>query len=203
MQLVFLKCWQQKQLYSGITSFKEHLLLATTPYNKGFFLLNVTCCSRLWASSFIYFKSTRVFFYLMFLMDVLLQLKKEIRKAMCVLWFDVFNELSSSIKEINGLIWKVMSNIYYWEKLFSKLRFSRKENLKKCTNFEEQIGTRYIWGNVYLALSSSTVFRLQSCLRFFWNCFVREIKGFYQSYYGNENDFRDIMKVSPNIFANN
>ena len=128
LKLVFLKCWQQKQLYSGITSFKEHLLLATTPYNKGFFLLNVTCCSRLWASSFIYFKSTRVFFYLMFLMDVLLQLKKEICKAMCVLWFDVFNELSSSIKEINGLIWKGMSNIYHWGKLFSKLRFSRKEN---------------------------------------------------------------------------
>ena len=40
-----------------------------------------------------------------------------------------------------------MLNIYYWEKLtFSKLRFSRKENLKKCTNFEEQKGTKYIRG---------------------------------------------------------
>ena len=32
----------------------------------------------------------------------------------------------------------------------SKLQFSRKENLKKCTNFEEQKGTRYIRGNVYI-----------------------------------------------------
>ena len=40
------------------------------------------------------------------------------------------------------------------EKLtFSKLQFSQKENLKKCTNFEEQKGTRYIWwggGHLYL-----------------------------------------------------
>ena len=66
---------------------------------------------------------------------------------MCVLLFDVFNGYSSLVKEINRLIWKGMLNIYYWEKLtFSKLQFSRKENLKKCTNFEEQKGTKYIRG---------------------------------------------------------
>ena len=45
-----------------------------------------------------------------------------------------------SIKEINRLIIsKGMSSISYWEKLtFSKLQFSWKENLKKCTSFEEQ-----------------------------------------------------------------
>ena len=54
----------------------------------------------------------------------------------------------SSIKEINRLISKGMS--YYWEKLtFSKLRFSRKEKLKKCASFEEQKGTRYMWGIVH------------------------------------------------------
>ena len=37
----------------------------------------------------------------MFLMDVLLQLKKEIGKAMCVLSFDVYNGCSTSIKEVN------------------------------------------------------------------------------------------------------
>ena len=62
---------------------------------------------------------------------------------MSVLLFDVFNVCSSSIKNINKLILKVMSGIDYWEKLtFSKYRFSRIENLKKCTNFEEQKGTR-------------------------------------------------------------
>ena len=121
---------------------------------------------------------------------------------MCYL-FDVFNGLSSSIKEINELI-KGMSNIYYLEKLLSKLRFSRKENLKKCTKFEEQKCTRYIWGNVYIGI---TVFSYLSsakpCLRFLLNCFLGEIKGFYQSSYGNEVDFRDTMNVSPNIFAKN
>ena len=81
-----------------------------------------------------------MFFYLMFLMDVLIQLKKWIGKAMCVLLFDTL---------INRLIWKGMSNIYYWKKLtFSKPRFPRKENLQKSTNFEEQEGTRCIRGNV-------------------------------------------------------
>ena len=39
LKLVFRKCWQQKQLYSGTTIFKEHLLPAATLYNKGLFLL--------------------------------------------------------------------------------------------------------------------------------------------------------------------
>ena len=30
-----------------------------------------------------------------------------------------------------------------------KTLFSRKENLRECTSFEEQKGTRHIWGNVY------------------------------------------------------
>ena len=49
----------------------------------------------------------------MFLMDAVLQLKKYKGKAMCVLLLDIFNGCSSSIKEINRLIWKRMSNIYY------------------------------------------------------------------------------------------
>ena len=44
--------------------------------------------------------------------------------------------LFSSNKETNRLMSKGMSNMYDWEKLtFSNLRFSRKENLKKCTSF--------------------------------------------------------------------
>ena len=45
----------------------------------------------------------------------------------------------------------------------------------------------------YVALLSSAVFRQQDCLRFFLNCFFREIKGFYQSSLGDEVDFREIM----------
>ena len=38
----------------------------------------------------------------------------------------MLNDLLSSIKEINRLISKAMSNIYYWEKLtFSNFRFSK------------------------------------------------------------------------------
>ena len=62
-----------------------------------------------------------------------------------------------------------MSNIYYWEKLpFSKHWFSQKENLKKCTNFEEQKGTKYVWGTFRLTLSSSAVFSLQNCVSDFF-----------------------------------
>ena len=79
-----------------------------------------------------------------------------------------------------------------------------KENLKKCSNFEEQKGTRYIWGNVYFDIIVFSCFSsAKSCLRFLLICFAREIKGFYQSYLGNEVDFTDIMNVPPNILAKN
>ena len=110
---------------------------------------------------------------------------------------------SISVKETNRLIWKGMSKVYYWEKLtFSKLRFSRKENLKKCIDFEDQKGTRYIQGNVYICIMVfSYLSSTKPCLRFLLNCFLREIKGFYQSSFENEVDFRDIINVSLNISA--
>ena len=37
----------------------------------------------------------------MFLIDVLVQLKKQKVKAMCIVLFDVFNRCSTSTKEIN------------------------------------------------------------------------------------------------------
>ena len=123
---------------------------------------------------------------------------------MCVLLFDTFNGCSSSIKEINRLIWKGMSNIYYWEKLtFSKLRFSWKENLKKCTNFEEQKGTRYVWGSVYIGIIVfSSLSSTKSCLRILLSCFVRETKGNellrkWGWFQGRNEPFL------PNIFAKN
>ena len=93
----------------------------------------------------------------------------------------------------------------YWEKLtFSKLQFSGKENLYKCTSFEEQKRKRYIWGNVYFVIFLfSCLLSTNPCLRFLLICFAWEIKGFYQSSLGNEVDFRDIMNVSPNILAKN
>ena len=126
-------------------------------------------------------------------------------KAISVLLFDVFNWCSGPIKEINRLIWKGMSNIYYWEKLtFSKLQFSRNENLKKYTNLEEQKGTRYIQGNNYIGtVIFSHLSSTKPHLRFLLNCFVREIQGFYQSSFRNEVDFRNIMNVSLNILAKN
>ena len=110
--------------------------------------------------------------------------------------------MSSLIKEINR---SVKHLLYYYEKLtFSKLQFNREENLKKCTTFEEQKGTRYIRGNVYFGIIVfSCLSSTKSCLRFLLICFDREIKGFYQSSLGNEADFTDIMNVSPNILAKN
>ena len=84
--------------------------------------------------------------------------------------------MSSLFKEINR---SVKHLLYYYEKLtFSKLQF---------------------FGIIVFSCLSST----KPCLRFLLICFDREIKGFYQSSFGNEVDFTDIMNVSPNILAKN
>ena len=46
----------------------------------------------------------------------------------------------------------------------SKKEISQEENLKKCSSFEEQKGTKYIRGNVYFGKVSSAVIRLQNCV---------------------------------------
>ena len=70
--------------------------------------------------------------------------------------------------------------------------------MKKCTRFKEQKGRRYIWENVYFGIIVfSCLSSTKPCLGFLLICFVREIKGFYQSSLGNEVDFRDIMNVFP------
>ena len=76
----------------------------------------------------------------------------------------------------------------------SKLWFSLKENLKKCTRFEEQKGARSVFGCL-----SSTNPSLRSLLI----CFSWEIKGFYQTSLGNKIDSKDIMKISSNILTKN
>ena len=93
----------------------------------------------------------------------------------------------------------------YWEKLtFSKLWFSRTENSKKCTSFEEQKVTRYILENVYFAIIVfSCLLRKKHCLRFLLICSTQEIKGSYRRSLGTEADFMDILNVSPNILAKN
>ena len=76
--------------------------------------------------------------------------------------------------------------------------------MKKCTTFEEQKGTRYIWENVYFGIIVfSCLSSTKLCLRFLLIWFDREIEGFYQSSLGNEVDFTDIMNVSLNILAKN
>ena len=61
---------------------------------------------------------------------------------------------------------------------------------------------RHIRENVYFGIIIfSCLSPTKQCLIFLLNCFVREIKGFYQSSLANEVDFRDIMNVSPNILA--
>ena len=107
---------------------------------------------------------------------------------MCVLLFDVFKHLL--LRKTDVL------------KTCRKLTFLEKKFLKKCTNFEDQKDTRYIRENVYFGIIIfSCLSSTKPCLRFLLNCFVREIKGFYQSSLGNEVDFKDIMNVSPNILA--
>ena len=88
-----------------------------------------------------------------------------------------------------------MSNIYYCEKLmFSKTcwecKFLGKKILRKCASFEEQKGARYIQGNIYFGIIVfSCLSSTKLCLRSTLICFAQEIKGFYQSFIGNEVDF--------------
>ena len=78
----------------------------------------------------------------------------------------------SSVKEINRLISKGMSNTHYWEKLtFSKLvgkEISRKENLKNIISFEDK-KVQVIFGETFiLALLSSAIFLLQNRVSYFF-----------------------------------
>ena len=127
-----------------------------------------------------------------------------------------FNRCSSSIEKMNRLIIiNGISNICYQDQLtFSKLRFSRKENLKKCTSFEEQksILIKKIWWNVLalkskkvqsifgepfiLALSSSAVFYLKAMSQISFNLFCSGDKGLISEIFGYEVDFTNIMNVS-------
>ena len=75
---------------------------------------------------------------------------------------------------------------------------------KIWTNVVHWRGTRYIRENVYFGIIGfSCLSFTKPCLRSILTCFAGEIKGFYQSFLGNEVDFRDIMNVSPNILAKN
>ena len=88
--------------------------------------------------------------------------------------------------------------------MYLKLEVSRKENLKKCTNFEEQKGARYIHGKAYIdIIVFSCLSFAKLCLKYLLNYFVQDIKGFYQSSFGNEVDFRDIIDISPNTLNKN
>ena len=97
---------------------------------------------------------------------------------MSVLLCDIFNGRSSSVKEKK--IWRNALTV----------------SSKKVQGVFG--GNIYIGIIVFSGLSST-----KPCLRFLLNCFVQDIKGFYQSSLGNKVDFRDIMNVSLNILAKN
>ena len=112
-------------------------------------------------------------------------------------------------KETNVLINKRMCVLLsVREKLtFSKLVgkvHSSERKFEEITGFEEQKGTRYIREDVHFGIIIFSFLSFtKPCLMFLLNCFVREIKSFYQISLGNEVDFRDIMNVFPNILAKN
>ena len=114
----------------------------------------------------------------------------------------------SSIKEINRLIHEecdtsTIEKNWCSQNLLEK-KIYRKENLKKCTSFVDWKGTRYIHGKVYFGIIAfSCLLSTKHCLRFVLIRFTQEIKGFYLSSLENEVDFRDVMNVSPNIWAKN
>ena len=109
---------------------------------------------------------------------------------MCVLLFDVFKHLLLRKTDVLKTCWKS--------------KFLRKKVWRNALPFCKSKKVQCIfWETFISALLSSAVFRLRNCRRFLVNCFAREIKGFYRSSLGNEIDFMDVMKVSPNILDKN
>ena len=83
-----------------------------------------------------------------------------------------------------------------FSKLVGKVNFSERKLEEKTK--------RYIWENVSFGIIIfSCLSSTKSCLIFLLNCFVQEIKGFYQSFLGNEVDFGDVMIFFPNILTRN
>ena len=96
--------------------------------------------------------------------------------------------MPSLIKEINRLISKGMYVFLFdicngfLKTDILKTSILLEGNLKTCTTFKEQKGTKYILGNVYFGIIVfSCLSSTKLCLRYFLMCFDREITGFYQS----------------------
>ena len=87
-------------------------------------------------------------------------------------------------------------------KTCQKLNFSERK-FEEMHSYEEQKGASYIRENVYFGIIIFNCLSFtKTCLRFLLNCFVGEIKGFYQSSLGYEVGFSD-NNVSQNILAKN
>ena len=104
----------------------------------------------------------------------------------------IFKNLILIIRKVN---FHLSNTIIYISFIYSKTRFSCKEDSKKCTCFEELKGTRYIQGNVYfeiIVFSSLSPTDLR--LEFVFICFTRALKAFYQISRGNGLDFMHFPK---------
>ena len=108
------------------------------------------------------------------------EINKLISKEIFALLFKVFN---GCLVQIN----RYAKHLLLRKTDFLKTSILRKENLKTCTTFEEQNGTRLIRGNVYFGIIVfSCLSSIKPSFRFLLICFGREIKCFYQSSLGNE-----------------
>ena len=91
---------------------------------------------------------------------------------MCFLLFDVFNRCSTSVKEINRLIWKQKSNTYYWENLKTwhsqNFDFLGKKIWRNALTLKSKKVQDISGGTFILALSSSAVFHLQNSVSDFF-----------------------------------
>ena len=88
-------------------------------------------------------------------------------------------------------------------KTFRKSKFLRKKIWRIALALKSKKVQVIFRETFILVLLPSAVLCLQNCLRFLLICFAWVIKSFYQSFLGNEVDFRDMMDVFPNILAKN
>ena len=85
----------------------------------------------------------------------------------------------------------------------SKLRFSQKDNLKKCTSFEEQRNKVYSRKRLFWHFHLQLSFVYKTVSQIYFNLFCSEDKRDLSEFLGNKIDFTNIMNVNPNVLAKN
>ena len=104
---------------------------------------------------------------------------------MCVLLFDVFKHI---LLRKTDVLKTCQKSTFFGKKICRNALALKSKKVQGIIGYNWY--KRLFW---HYSLQLSFIYK--ACFRFLLNCFVGEIKGFYQCSLGIEVDFRDIMNV--------